>query len=122
MGDDWPDLPVMRRCAFSCAPPQCPCEEVGPAALRDRLRGGEGAAREFCDLLLVASGRYVDLLLKSTRNDADCWDVWDRFLLYFPLVSMGLLALGTYWLVRSTPVPPSGGRGRVLPVTSRTTS
>ena len=30
-------------------------------------------------------------------------DAWDRFLLYFPLVSMGLLASGTYWLVRSTP-------------------
>ena len=28
-------------------------------------------------------------------------------MLYFPLVSMGLLALGTYWLVRST--PPSDG-------------
>jgi 3-deoxy-D-manno-octulosonate 8-phosphate phosphatase (KDO 8-P phosphatase) len=25
-------------------------------------RGGEGAAREFCDVLLVASGHYVDLL------------------------------------------------------------
>lgn len=34
-------------------------------------------------------------------------DAWERFLLYFPLVSMGLLALGTYWLVRSTP-PASG--------------
>ncbi len=34
-------------------------------------------------------------------------DAWDRSLLYFPLVSMGLLALGTYWLVRST--PHSGG-------------
>jgi lipopolysaccharide export system protein LptC len=32
---------------------------------------------------------------------------WDRFLLYFPLVSMGLLASGTYWLVRST--PPADG-------------
>lgn len=30
-------------------------------------------------------------------------DAWERFLLYFPLVFMGLLALGTYWLVRSTP-------------------
>lgn len=30
-------------------------------------------------------------------------DAWDRSLLYFPLVSMGLLALGSYWLVRSTP-------------------
>jgi lipopolysaccharide export system protein LptC len=34
-------------------------------------------------------------------------EAWERFLLYFPLVSMGLLALGTYWLVRSTP-PTSG--------------
>ena len=30
-------------------------------------------------------------------------DVWDRFLLYVPLAFMALLALGTYWLVRSTP-------------------
>jgi len=34
-------------------------------------------------------------------------DAWERSLLYFPLISMGLLALGTYWLVRSTP-PVSG--------------
>ena len=34
-------------------------------------------------------------------------DAWDRFMLYFPLVSMSMLALGTYWLVRSTP-PASG--------------
>ena len=27
-----------------------------------RLRGGEGAVRELCDLLLVACGRYVELL------------------------------------------------------------
>jgi lipopolysaccharide export system protein LptC len=30
-------------------------------------------------------------------------DVWDRFLLYLPLAFTALLALGTYWLVRSTP-------------------
>lgn len=28
---------------------------------------------------------------------------WERLLLYLPLVVMGLLALGTYWLVRSSP-------------------
>lgn len=33
---------------------------------------------------------------------------WDRLSLYLPIVLMGVLALGTYWLVRSTPVftPP----------------
>ncbi len=30
---------------------------------------------------------------------------WDRFSLYLPIVLMGLLALGTYWLVQSTPAP-----------------
>jgi lipopolysaccharide export system protein LptC len=29
--------------------------------------------------------------------------VWDKFSIYLPIVLMGLLALGTYWLVRSTP-------------------
>ena len=27
--------------------------------------GGQGAAREFCDLLLVAAGRYADLLAEA---------------------------------------------------------
>ncbi len=30
-------------------------------------------------------------------------EVWERLQLYFPLISMGILALATYWLVRSTP-------------------
>lgn len=29
---------------------------------------------------------------------------WDRVSLYLPVVLMGILALGTYWLVRSTPL------------------
>jgi lipopolysaccharide export system protein LptC len=37
---------------------------------------------------------------------------WDRVSLYLPIVLMGILALGTYWLVRSTPVftPPEPER------------
>lgn len=30
--------------------------------------------------------------------------VWDRLSIYLPVVLMGLFALGTYWLVRSTPL------------------
>ena len=33
-------------------------------------------------------------------------EAWDRFLLYLPLACMAVLALGTYWMVRSEP-PPS---------------
>ncbi|MDY0106413.1 MAG: LPS export ABC transporter periplasmic protein LptC, partial [Giesbergeria sp.] len=28
---------------------------------------------------------------------------WDRFSLYLPVLLMGLLALGTWWLVRNAP-------------------
>ena len=67
MGDDWPDLPVMRRCAFACAPANAHVEVKGLAHHVTATRGGEGAAREFCDLLLVASGRYADLLKEAAR-------------------------------------------------------
>lgn len=30
---------------------------------------------------------------------------WDRFTIYLPVVLMGLLALGSYWLLRITPEP-----------------
>lgn len=33
---------------------------------------------------------------------------WDRLSLYLPVMLMSLLALGTYWLVRSTPLLESG--------------
>jgi len=62
MGDDWPDLPVMRRCAVACAPANAHAEVLAQAHYVTKARGGDGAAREFCDLLLVASGRYVHLL------------------------------------------------------------
>jgi 3-deoxy-D-manno-octulosonate 8-phosphate phosphatase (KDO 8-P phosphatase) len=62
MGDDWPDLPVLRRCAFACAPANAHAEVKACADHVTSAAGGHGAAREFCDLLLVASGRYAGLL------------------------------------------------------------
>ena len=47
IGDDWPD---------GHAEAQALAHHVTAA------RGREGAAREFCDLLLAASGRYAELL------------------------------------------------------------
>jgi len=67
MGDDWPDLPVMQRSAFTCAPVNAHVEVLARAQHVTKARGGEGAAREFCDVLMVASGRYVDLLEEYTR-------------------------------------------------------
>ncbi len=62
MGDDWPDLAVMTRVAFACAPSNAHIEVKAMAHYVTEREGGNGAAREFCDLLLVASGRYAELL------------------------------------------------------------
>ena len=66
MGDDWPDLPVLRRSAMACAPMNAHAEVKAAAHYVTRARGGDGAAREFCDLLLVASGKYANLLAPYT--------------------------------------------------------
>lgn len=62
IGDDWPDLPVMQRAAFACAPSNAHIEVKAIAHYVTQREGGHGAAREFCDVLLVASGRYAELL------------------------------------------------------------
>ena len=67
MGDDWPDLPVMTRCAFACAPANAQAEVLAVAHYVTRLSGGAGAVRELCDLLLVASGQYVRLLQEAVQ-------------------------------------------------------
>lgn len=62
MGDDWPDLAVMTRAAIACAPSNAHVEVKALAHYVTQREGGHGAVREFCDLLLVASGRYAELL------------------------------------------------------------
>jgi 3-deoxy-D-manno-octulosonate 8-phosphate phosphatase (KDO 8-P phosphatase) len=67
IGDDWPDLPVLQRSAFACAPANAHAEAKALAHHVTAAHGGQGAVREFCDLLLVASGRYADLLQEALR-------------------------------------------------------
>jgi len=67
IGDDWPDLSVLTRCGFACAPANAHAEVRARAAYVTQAVGGHGAAREFCDLLLVAGGRYAALLDEALR-------------------------------------------------------
>lgn len=62
IGDDWPDLPLLARAGFSCAPSNAHVEVKAIADHVTDEAGGHGAAREFCDLLLTAAGRYAQLL------------------------------------------------------------
>lgn len=61
IGDDWPDLPLLQRARFACAVPDAHAEVRAIAHHTTRAPGGRGAAREFCDLLLCAAGRYAAL-------------------------------------------------------------
>ena len=62
MGDDWPDLRVMRRAAVSCAPAGAHAEVQAVAHHITQASAGHGAVREWCDLLLTATGHYARLL------------------------------------------------------------
>lgn len=62
MGDDWPDLPVLQASAFACAPMHAHAEVKAVAHYITKTPAGSGAVREFCDLLITATGRYAQLL------------------------------------------------------------
>jgi 3-deoxy-D-manno-octulosonate 8-phosphate phosphatase (KDO 8-P phosphatase) len=62
MGDDWPDLPLMARSALAVAPANAHIEAKGISHYVTEAKGGHGAVRELCDLLLVAHGAYQRLL------------------------------------------------------------
>jgi 3-deoxy-D-manno-octulosonate 8-phosphate phosphatase (KDO 8-P phosphatase) len=62
MGDDWPDLALLSRAGLACAPANAHAEVKAVSHHVTQAAGGHGAARELCDLLLMACGRYADLL------------------------------------------------------------
>lgn len=60
MGDDVIDIPVLRRVGFAAAPADA-VEEVFPHVhFTARNRGGWGAVREVCDLMLKAQGKWEE--------------------------------------------------------------
>jgi 3-deoxy-D-manno-octulosonate 8-phosphate phosphatase (KDO 8-P phosphatase) len=67
MGDDWPDMLVMKACAFSCAPVNAHSEVKALASYVTNASGGAGALREFCDLLLMANGNYARLYREASQ-------------------------------------------------------
>lgn len=56
MGDDTPDLPLMRRCGLGLTVADAHPQVLAAADWVSRMAGGRGAVREACDLLLAARG------------------------------------------------------------------
>jgi 3-deoxy-D-manno-octulosonate 8-phosphate phosphatase (KDO 8-P phosphatase) len=57
VGDDLPDLPVMRRCGLAIAVANAAEAVKREAHYVTRAHGGRGAVREFCEMVLAARGQ-----------------------------------------------------------------
>jgi len=62
MGDDWTDIPVLRRVGLGCAPANAMPEAKKAAHFITKKAGGEGAAREFCDFILRSKGHWKEVM------------------------------------------------------------
>jgi len=56
IGDDLPDIPVMRACAFAATVPHAPAAVREHAHYVTAREGGAGAVRELAELILTAQG------------------------------------------------------------------
>ena len=68
MGDDWPDLPLRVRAGLAVAAANAHAEVKAIAHHVSALRGGQGAARECCDLLLM---EYSPKFMQGAGLDVD---------------------------------------------------
>jgi 3-deoxy-D-manno-octulosonate 8-phosphate phosphatase (KDO 8-P phosphatase) len=68
MGDDWPDLPLLSRCALACVPANAHAENQAVAHYMTQRAGGYGAVRELCDLVLTAQGHYARFLAEAAQR------------------------------------------------------
>lgn len=70
LGDDLPDLALLRRVGFPAAVADATREVADVARWQATSRGGHGAAREFCEALLRARGEWTELV-ESYLSGAD---------------------------------------------------
>jgi 3-deoxy-D-manno-octulosonate 8-phosphate phosphatase (KDO 8-P phosphatase) len=59
IGDDLPDVPVMRACGFAATVPHAPASVREYAHYVTSREGGAGAVREIAELILAAQGRTL---------------------------------------------------------------
>lgn len=62
VGDDIVDIPILRRVGFAVAVSDAPQEVKSISHYVTTNRGGNGAVREVCDLILKTQGKYDNLI------------------------------------------------------------
>ncbi len=65
LGDDLPDLPVLRRVGLAVAVANAVPEAKKVAHVTTRARGGDGAVREIVELILKAQNRWTKVIQQA---------------------------------------------------------
>lgn len=68
MGDDLPDICVLREVGLKCCPNDAVKEVKDVCNFVSNYNGGRGAVRELCDFILNAKGLNYDLINKPTQQ------------------------------------------------------
>ncbi|HNX02694.1 MAG TPA: HAD-IIIA family hydrolase [Candidatus Cloacimonas sp.] len=63
MGDDWNDVPVMQKVAFSAAPADAQPDVAKIVDWVSEFKGGQGAARDMINYVLTRKGIYEKTVL-----------------------------------------------------------
>lgn len=71
VGDDLPDIPVMRKAGLPIAVRNAVPEVRAVTVWGTRRRGGQGAVREFVHALLEARGQWEDAVRRYLRERGD---------------------------------------------------
>ncbi|HZJ98080.1 MAG: HAD-IIIA family hydrolase [Alcaligenaceae bacterium] len=66
IGDDLIDLPAMQRVGLALSVPNAPIYIQQAAHWVSQLAGGQGAAREHCDMILASQGLLATLLSQES--------------------------------------------------------
>ena len=67
VGDDLPDIPLMRRSEFAVAVGDASAETRSQAHYVTKAPGGSGAVREVVEVILKAQGRWNDLVAEYMK-------------------------------------------------------
>ncbi len=70
IGDDLPDLPLLRRVGLSVSVPNAPKVMHEHVAWVTQAAGGQGAVRELCEFIMKAKGTY-DAMIASYLEGND---------------------------------------------------
>jgi YrbI family 3-deoxy-D-manno-octulosonate 8-phosphate phosphatase len=68
VGDDLPDLPVLRHCGLAVAVADACPEVIAEAHYVTRVSGGQGAVREAIEWILRSQGQWAKIV-ERYRND-----------------------------------------------------